>query len=150
MAGYDTWIQNLAWYEISTNKKNDTMAIGWNGCQDFKCMRLAERWVPGKNDACVHVVLPGTRWHIKCFFFFFIQHYCWTGGKINCNGVLGATYMYRPSVGPGTEPKWVFFFWGGGAPWSPKPFWNCEVTTIVGFTRIAVTLSFTRGLLTLS
>ena len=39
---------------------NDKLAIGWSRCQDYKHMRLAERWVPGKTKHFVHVVLPGT------------------------------------------------------------------------------------------
>ena len=50
IAGYDIWRQNLAWYEISTIKRtNDKLATGWIRCKDFKCMRLAEQWVPGKT-----------------------------------------------------------------------------------------------------
>ena len=39
---------------------NDKLVIGWSRCQDYKHMRLAERWVPGKTKHFVHVVLPGT------------------------------------------------------------------------------------------
>ena len=28
---------------------NDRLVIGWNRCQDFKRMHLAEWWVPGKT-----------------------------------------------------------------------------------------------------
>ena len=44
IAGYNIWRQNLAWYEILTNK-----TCKWSiGDPDFKCTCLAERWVPGK------------------------------------------------------------------------------------------------------
>ena len=44
---------------------NDRLAMGWSGCPELKCMRLAERWVPGKMTHCVHVVLPGTQRYFR-------------------------------------------------------------------------------------
>ena len=62
IAGYDIWRQNLARYEISRNK-----TYKWLIGDSLNYVSRLQTHVPGRtmsswqNDACIHVVMPGTR-----------------------------------------------------------------------------------------
>ena len=46
---------------------NDKLVIGWSRCQDFKCMRLAQQWAPGKTTQAFlsSCRAPNDMWEIE-------------------------------------------------------------------------------------
>ena len=62
IAGYDIWRQNLAFYEISTNK-----TYKWQIGDRLKYVSRLQMHAPGRTmiswqiDTCVHIVLVGTQ-----------------------------------------------------------------------------------------